>query len=167
MPRNDTNNNNNRRINPEVWVLGSAFILGMMLFGMGLRGCGCVQKTQNCDDCKEKTEISVDGDAIIVNDSQNTDIKVNKGNDNIINDNNSAINVAPKPQPKPQPKPKPQTKPIPVAPAPVVEPKPEPKPEPEPECKTVTTTRHTRIIISGDADDVINAAVVLMNSNCR
>ena len=70
MPRNDTNNNNNRRINPEVWVLGSAFILGMMLFGMGLRGCGCVQKTQNCDDCKEKTEISVDGDAIIVNDSK-------------------------------------------------------------------------------------------------
>ena len=63
-----------------------------------------------------------------------------------------------KTQPKTQPKTEPKT-----------EPKQEPKsePKPEPECKTVTTTTYEHFCISGDANDVINAAIGIVNSNHR
>ena len=157
----DRNNNDNKNRTLWAWILAGGMMGSALIMCLCGRGCTPCGRASNCEGCGEKTEITVDGDAVIVNDSQNTDIKVNKGDGNVINDNNSAINVTPKPKPKP----KAQPKPIPVAPAPVVEPRPEPKPEPQ--CKKITTTTRTRVIITGDADDVINAAVQIMNSNCR
>ena len=60
--------------------------------------------------------------------------------------------VEPEPKPEPEPEPKPE---------------PEPEPKPEPECKTVTTTTYEHFCISGDANDVVNAAIRIVNSNQR
>ena len=134
------------------WILAGGMITSSLIMAMCGRGCSDCEKTTDCTDCGEKTEITVGGDAIIVKDSQDTDIKVNKGNGNVINDNGSTIKVEPKPQPKPKPKPQPKPKPkpkeeIPVVdpiPDPIPDPKPEPKPDPKPEpekpkCKRTIT----------------------------
>ena len=61
-----------------------------------------------------------------------------------------------KTQPKTQTKTQPKT-----------ESKPESKPEqkPEPECKTVTTTTYEHFGISGDANDVVTAAIKIATAN--
>ena len=138
MPyENENNENNNTKKHVWwPWVLAGGMITSSVILAMCGRGCGDCEKPTGCTDCGEKTEYHIDGDAIIVKDSQDTDIKVNKGNGNAINDNGSTINVmpAPKPKPKPKVKPKPKTEEIPVV-DPIPEPKPEPKPEPVPDPK--------------------------------
>ena len=132
--------------------------MSMMTLAGCCYDCGC--RDCGCHDCEpiEKKMINVEGDAIIIN-GDNNDATMIKGNgNNSANRSSGNQNVAPRPVRKPV---KPIVKPDPV--------KPEPKPEPEPEenCVTTTKTTHTRVIISGDADDVTRAAIMILNGNCR
>ena len=119
--------------------LMSMMTLAGCCYNCGCRDCGC----HDCDKQKtEKVTPCPEHDTIFV----------------VID------RSCPKHKPKPKPIVKPE--PEPVKPDPV---KPEPKPEPEPEenCVTTTKTTRTRVIISGDADDVTRAAIMILNGNCR
>jgi len=160
MPNNINNNRNgNNNRNRRVWwpwILTGGMIVSALIMRMCGNGCPDCRKPAGCDDCKQKTEIKVDGDAVIINDSQETNVNINKGNGNRIDNANKSTVVTPRPKPKPQPKPepKPQPKPkpvqpeqIPVRPAPDIDPV--VKPDPEPDCKTVVTKKKETFVFTG------------------
>lgn len=63
---------NNPKNNGWAWVVGPSFVIGMLLFALGLRGCN--DKSAGCNDCKEpKVEIN----PVFNNNNANGD--VNKG----------------------------------------------------------------------------------------
>ena len=146
------------------WVLAGGMVVSALIMRLCGRDCPDCAKPVDCDDCKQKTEINVGGDAIIVKDSQNTDIDVNKGKGNVINDRGSTINVTPKPKPQPKPEPRPQPKPEPK-PQPKPEPKPQPKPEPKPDCKTVTKERKETYVFTGS--DAASMALRMLEGQSR
>lgn len=143
-------------------LINSLKLAGIIVV-LGLTGC-C--KPRHCRDCghdgyiyviKDKPDVYVGGDAIIIN-GDNNDANIIKGNNNNTASHSSGNQnsgqrpvrkpVKPAPQPKPQPKPEPT-------------PAPEPKPEQEETCVRRIKTTQTNITITGNPNDVIRAAVIL------
>lgn len=143
-------------------LINSLKLAGIIVV-LGLTGC-C--KPRHCRDCghdgyiyviKDKPDVYVGGDAIIIN-GDNNDANIIKGN------NNNTANRSSGNQNSGQ---RPVRKPVKPAPQPEPTPAPEPKPEQQETCVRKIKTTQTNITISGNPNDVMRAAVVILNEQSR